>query len=404
MRRQAAGPGRPDAAAPLVDPCKENARAASLRTVEREAGRTAARERGTAAQAGTEAQEKPRQAGHRRDPLRALEAHRRLGERLVLFLAVAVGVLFAGSRRRDRRGRDRRGRRRLRDEPDRGRGVPGREVRGASRRSRSSSPSPGSRSGRPGRRRGRGRLEPLRRRGPATRATGRCRSAGIKRLALRLSGADVDPAAEVYEPALAARLDAIAQGLRPRRPQRGDRAERPRPGARRAREGRALNRREAGDAIVARARALRARAARAARRGRSAQGDERGARAGPRAGPRRSSPRSVRFGWTNAHWVVRPEQMAELLRLPANGRVRAPGRRPRGEPLLQRPRPRRSTASRGRRRLQASPRTSVHVRVVPSGAGRELDAAATAKALLAGAPLARSDREASLVVVESPPR
>ena len=35
---------------------------------------------------------------------------------------------------------------------------------------------------------------------------------GIKRLVVRLKGADVDPAAEVYEPALAAKLDAIAKG------------------------------------------------------------------------------------------------------------------------------------------------------------------------------------------------
>ena len=34
---------------------------------------------------------------------------------------------------------------------------------------------------------------------------------GIQRLALRFLGVDVDPAAEVYEPALAAKLEAIAK-------------------------------------------------------------------------------------------------------------------------------------------------------------------------------------------------
>ncbi len=222
---------------------------------------------------------------------------------------------------------------------------------------------------------------------------------GIKRLALRLTGSDVDPAAEVYEPALAAKLDAIAKGY--------DRAGRNAaiklsgldPVLVEAREGRALNRREAGDSIVhALAHFERTPLALPVA---VAQPDVTSEELAPVMDQVRTAlSGSVRFGWKNAHWVVRPQQMAELLRLPANGRSD-----------LQVGGPEANRYFNGlARAVNRTPREAsfkvaadeVHVRVVPSGAGRKLDAAATAKALLAGA-LSTQRREASLVVVESPP-
>ena len=109
---------------------------------------------------------------------------------------------------------------------------------------------------------------------------------------------------------------------------------------------------------------------------------------------------SVRFGWKNAHWVVRPQQMAGLLRLPADGRSELGVGGPEANRYFNG-----LARAVNRRPKEASFKVAadeVHVRVVPSGAGRKLDAAATAKALLAGA-LSTQRREASLVVVESPP-
>ncbi len=222
---------------------------------------------------------------------------------------------------------------------------------------------------------------------------------GIKRLAVRFRGADVDPAAEVSEQALAAKLEVIAK--RNDRPGRDAAIELNglEPVLVEASEGRALDRREAGVAVVhALAHFQRA----------------------PLVLPVSIAPPevtteelvpvvdqvrtalsgSVRFGWKNAHWVVRPAQIAAMLRLPADGRseLEVGG----------------SEATRyfkglsravNRKPKEASFKVAadeVHVKVVPSAAGRKLDVVATADALLAGA-LSVQRREANLVVVESQP-
>ena len=222
---------------------------------------------------------------------------------------------------------------------------------------------------------------------------------GIKRLVLRFSGADVDPAAEVYEPALAAKLDTIAK--RYDRPGRNAAIELSglEPVLVQAREGRALNRREAGDAVVhALAHFERAPLALPVA---VAQPDVTSEELTPVVEQVRTAlSGSVRFGWKNAHWVVRPAQIAQLLRLPADGRSELEVGGPEANRYFNG-----LARAVNRRPKEASFKVAadeIHVRVVPSGAGRKLDAAATAKALLAGA-LSPQRREASLVVVESPP-
>ena len=167
-----------------------------------------------------------------------------------------------------------------------------------------------------------------------------------------------------------------------------------------AREGRALNRREAGDSIVHElAHFERMPVALPVS---VAQPEVTSEELGPVMDQVRTAlSGSVRFGWKNAHWVVRPQQMAGLLRLPADGRSELGVGGPEANRYFNG-----LARAVNRRPKEASFRVAadgVHVRVVPSGAGRKLDAAATAKALLAGA-LSTQRREASLVVVESPPR
>jgi vancomycin resistance protein YoaR len=222
---------------------------------------------------------------------------------------------------------------------------------------------------------------------------------GVKRISVRIFGSNVEPVAEVDEPALAARLDTMAKTY--------DRAGRDasitltglEPVLIADREGRALNRRESGDTVV---RALAAfEREPVALPVTIAQPKVTAAELEPVVEQVRTAlSGSVRFAWHDAHWLVRPAQLAEILRLPADGRVelevggeeadryfaglaRAVNRRPR----------------------EASFRVAsddVHVRVRPSGVGRKLDPKATGKALLAGA-LSTQDREAELVVVESEP-
>lgn len=222
---------------------------------------------------------------------------------------------------------------------------------------------------------------------------------GVKRLAVRIFGSDVDPAAEVDEPALAEKLDTMAATYD--RPGRDAAIELNglEPVLVEDREGRALNRRESGDVVVhALAHFERAPVPLPVT---IAQPTVTAEQLEPVVEQVRTAlSGSVQFEWKNAHWVVRPTQLAEILRLPADGRSELEV----GGPAAKR------YFSGVARAVNRTPREAsfvvaaddVHVRVRPSAAGRKLDVDATAKALLAGA-LSEERREAGLVVVESPP-
>ena len=223
---------------------------------------------------------------------------------------------------------------------------------------------------------------------------------GVKRVALRIFGSDVEPVAEVDEPALAARLAQMAETY-------------DRPGRDAAitltglepvlvadRAGRALNRRESGDLVV-----------------RALAGFEREPVALPVsiAQPKVTADQlepvveqvrtalsgSVQFAWHDAHWLVKPAQLADMLRLPAEGRSELEVGGEAAEKYFAG-----LARAVNRKPQEASFKVAsdqVHVRVRPSGVGRKLDPEATAKALLAGA-LSTENREAELVVVESQPK
>ena len=222
---------------------------------------------------------------------------------------------------------------------------------------------------------------------------------GIKRLALRLVGSDIRPVADVYEPRLGYEIERMAKSV-------------DRPGRNAAlvlsdlepsilpeRDGRTLDRGKTAETIKA-----------------ALAGFERRPVALPvRIGPptvtvedlepvledvRTAVSAPVRFGWKDAHWLVQPAQLADLLRLPADGRreltiggraadryfgvlARAVGRKP--------------------REASFAVRADDGVRVVPSASGRVLDVPATAKSLLAAA-LSTDRREAELVVRTVEPR
>ena len=223
---------------------------------------------------------------------------------------------------------------------------------------------------------------------------------GLKRVALRLFGAEVEPTADVYEPRLAHELARLARSVdEPGRDAaivlRGLE-----PALVADRDGRTLNRRESGDRIV---HAL-------------AQFDREPVALPVTVGPpsvtseelepvlaevRTALSGPVRFGWRDAHWLVQPEQLSDLLRLPADGRrelaVGGPGAE-RYFGVLSRAVDRRPRAA-----IFAIEPDGESVRIVPSQTGRELDAEASGRALLAGA-LAPDRREAELVVSTVEPR
>jgi vancomycin resistance protein YoaR len=222
---------------------------------------------------------------------------------------------------------------------------------------------------------------------------------GVKRVALRLFGAEVTPVAAVYEPRLQHELDRIARrvdqpgrdaaialdGLEPRIvPDR---------------EGRTLDREETRRLVLE------------ALGGFEREPLDLPLRIGPPAvraedlepaveQVRTALSGSVRFGWRDAHWQVQPKELASLLRLPADGRrdlqiggrgadryfgvlARAVDQKPQNASFV--------VASDG------------GVRIVPGASGRVLDVPATAKALLAAA-LTTDRREAELVVRSVEPR
>ena len=216
---------------------------------------------------------------------------------------------------------------------------------------------------------------------------------GVKRLQVRLLGAEVEPRADVYEPALRFYVDRIADSVRltPRNASivlRGLR-----PVVVPSREGRELDARRTEKVIVAALAGFSRRSVRLPVQERPpavATGelvpvaeDVRTALSGP-----------VRFGYNGAHWRIHPPELAPLLSLPARGRSELQI----GGPAAK------SYFARLSRAVDRKPRDADYavtsggrVEVVAGANGRELDVAATEEALLAAA-VSRDRRDAGLVV------
>ena len=108
----------------------------------------------------------------------------------------------------------------------------------------------------------------------------------------------------------------------------------------------------------------------------------------------------VRFGWRDAHWTVQPEELAELLSLPAEGRVKLTVG---GEAAKRYFGALARAVNRKPKEAEFAILPNGRVRVVPSTTGRALDEDASAQALLTGA-LSTERRSAELVVVTAEPR
>ena len=216
---------------------------------------------------------------------------------------------------------------------------------------------------------------------------------GVKRLRVRLFGADVEPRADVYEPGLGYYVERMADAVRvsPRNAAvvlRGMR-----PAVVPSRDGRDLDARRAERVIVASLAGFSRRPVPLPVRERPpavstgdlvpVAEDVRTALSGP-----------VRFGYNDTHWRIHPPELASFLLLPADGRseVRI------GGPAAK------SYFARLGRAVDRKPRDADYavtsggsVRVVPGANGRELDVKATGEALLRAA-VSRDRREAGLVV------
>ena len=216
---------------------------------------------------------------------------------------------------------------------------------------------------------------------------------GLKRLAVRLAGTDVAPRARVSRRALDARVAAIAVTVdRPAREAavvlRGLS-----PAVVPERAGRRLDRARARRAIVAALAGFERRpVALPTRVDRPRVTAEELAPAVAQVRTALSAP--VRFGWKDAHWLVRPRQLARLLELPAGGATELRIGGPEATRYL----------ARIDRALTRRPKDATfaiagaaRVRVVPATAGRSLDMKATAEALLAAA-LSTQARDAEFVV------
>jgi vancomycin resistance protein YoaR len=221
---------------------------------------------------------------------------------------------------------------------------------------------------------------------------------GLKRLWLRLSGADVEPAVDVYEPALDYRLSQLAAAV--------DRPARAASLVLRGREpeivgglaGRRLDREAAAGIVVA-----------------ALGGFERVETALPVATDEPEVTREalrpvavrvrtifsapVRLTYSGASFTVRPRELARLLVLPSGGttelRIDEAAAARRFANLAR-------GVARPPRSADFAVRANGSVRIVPSRPGRELDVAATAEALLAAASRTEN-RTSRLVVIEAQP-
>jgi vancomycin resistance protein YoaR len=216
---------------------------------------------------------------------------------------------------------------------------------------------------------------------------------GLKRIAVRLFGADLEPRADVYEPRLEYELERMAREIN-------------RPGRNAAivlqgleptivpdREGRTLDLPRAANVV------------RTAVAGFARHPFELPVRIGPPSVTaeelrpvvdqvRTALSAPVRYGWRDAHWLVEPKELAGLLALPANGRGELEiggAKAKRYYALLAR------AVNRKPKDADFRVRPNGRVRVVASASGRKLDVVASGEALLAGA-LSREKREAELVV------
>jgi vancomycin resistance protein YoaR len=216
---------------------------------------------------------------------------------------------------------------------------------------------------------------------------------GLKRVAVRLFGADVEPRADVYEPRLEYELERMAREIdRPGR-NAGVVLQSLEPTIVPDREGRTLDRPRAAEVV------------RSAVAGFDRHPFELPVRIGPPSVTaeelrpvvdqiRTALSAPVRYGWKDAHWIVQPKELAELLALPRNGRSELEiggAKARRYYALLSR------AVNRPPKDADFRVRPSGRVRIVPSASGRKLDVVASGEALLAGA-LSQEKREAELVV------
>ena len=216
---------------------------------------------------------------------------------------------------------------------------------------------------------------------------------GLKRVVVRLTGEDVAPHVRAYEPALTQELTEIADSVD--RPGRNASivlnglAPRIVPSS----SGRKLDRREARAQLLAAFGSFeRGEVAAPIRIDPPAVTAEELAPVAEQVRTVLSAP--VRFGWRDAHWLMRPQQLAKFLALPTSGskEIRIGGAEAdRYFELLSR------AVNRRPKNADFVVESGTKVRILPSANGRKLDVRATADALLAGA-LETRNRDAELVV------
>jgi vancomycin resistance protein YoaR len=216
---------------------------------------------------------------------------------------------------------------------------------------------------------------------------------GIRRLAVRVLGADVAPRADVYEAALDYHVGRIAASVRVAPRDAAIVLRKMEPVVIPSRNGRLLDEQRAKTVLVAALAGFERRSVALPVRERpaavttaelaSVAEDVRTALSAP-----------VRFGYNGAHWRIHPPELASFLVLPARGRSELDV----GGPAA------RSYFARLARAVDRNPRNADfavtsggRVEVVPGANGRELDVRGTERALLAAA-TSRDKREAELVV------
>ena len=215
---------------------------------------------------------------------------------------------------------------------------------------------------------------------------------GLKRIALRLFGADVEPTADVFDARLDYEVERMARALDRRGRNAAITLDEMTPTIVPEREGRTLDRAAAKRLIV-----------------NALAGFDRRPVALPvpvtspavtaadlapvAAQVRTALSAPVRFGWKDAHWLVQPEQLVTLLELPARGRKELGIGGPAAERYFNQ-----LARALDRRAKDAgfAVNENGRVRVAASAQGRALDAEASGAALLAGA--LSGGREAELVV------
>jgi vancomycin resistance protein YoaR len=216
---------------------------------------------------------------------------------------------------------------------------------------------------------------------------------GVKRLEVRLFGAEVQPRADVYEPALRFYVDRMADAVR-LAPQNAAIVLRDlRPAIVPSRNGRALDPRRAERVIVASLAGFSRRSVPLPVRERSPAVTTRDLDA-VADDVRTALSAPVRFGYNGAHWRIHPRELATFLLLPREGRSKLRIGGPEA----------RSYFARLSRAVDRKPRKADYavtaggrIEVVPGASGRELDVAATEEALLAAA-VSPDERNAGLVV------